>query len=341
MNHPVVSIITPSFNRADIVHETAESIFRQTYPYWEWVIVDDGSTDDSWNVLQTYANKDQRVKIYKRDREPKGACTCRNIAVERSTGEFVLFLDTDDLLASFCLQQRVAAMQRDPGQDFIIFPMLLFKKKTDDTRRLWNTDNGADDLARILYGDPVCQGTGTIWNKKSFERVGMWDEKLMLWQDIELHIRSLLAGCRYNKRLDLPPDIFLRETEVSLSRTGFHSLPKLMSRIKVFEYALKKIREQGLVKKYTLPLQSMYHTIFLNAVKSGHIAESKKLQCLAAQYGILSPLQRKISSRMITLHKYKLYKIPVLYRLLRNGDLFQNHYESTLGQVPYPDQILD
>ena len=98
-----VSIITPSFNRAYILHETAESIFRQTNPNWEWVIVDDGSTDDSWEVINKYAAEDSRVKVFKRDREPKGACTCRNIAVSKATGEFLIFLDTDDLLASFCI----------------------------------------------------------------------------------------------------------------------------------------------------------------------------------------------------------------------------------------------
>src|SRR5579875_652313 len=102
----VVSIITPSFNRADIVGETAASIFNQTYPHWEWVIVDDGSTDNSWEVLQQLAAKDERVKIFRRNREPKGACACRNIAIENCSGEYLIFLDTDDLLASFCLEQR-------------------------------------------------------------------------------------------------------------------------------------------------------------------------------------------------------------------------------------------
>ncbi|HEY9364232.1 MAG TPA: glycosyltransferase family A protein, partial [Chitinophagaceae bacterium] len=126
MNNPVVSIITPSFNRADIIHETAASIFNQTYPFWEWIITDDGSTDNSWEVLNEFAAKDNRVKIYKREKELKGACACRNISVEKSGGDYLIFLDTDDLLASFCLEQRVKAMQEDSKCDFIIFPMLLF-----------------------------------------------------------------------------------------------------------------------------------------------------------------------------------------------------------------------
>ena len=162
----VVSIITPSFNRGYIVEETAASILAQTYPHWEWIIVDDGSTDDSWEVLSKIAAKDQRIKLFKRDRGPKGACACRNIAVEKSTGTYVMFLDTDDVLASFCLEQRVAAMQQHADCDFVIFPMLMFEKNLDDLNVLWNVDNERDDISRILTGDAVCQGTGTSLEKK-------------------------------------------------------------------------------------------------------------------------------------------------------------------------------
>lgn len=67
-----------------------------------------------------------RAFDFSRDREPKGACTCRNIAVENARGRYVLFLDTDDLLAPFCLAQRVAVLDSQPDLDFAVFSMLLF-----------------------------------------------------------------------------------------------------------------------------------------------------------------------------------------------------------------------
>ncbi|MBZ0097708.1 MAG: glycosyltransferase family 2 protein, partial [Taibaiella sp.] len=250
MNNPRISIITPSFNRADVVEETARSIFNQSYSDWEWVIVDDGSTDNSWAVLESFARRDSRVKIYRRDREPKGACTCRNIGVEKSTGDYLLFLDTDDVLASYCLSNRLSAMQEDPGYDFIIFPMLLFKKKVDDLKLLWNIDKAEDDLLRVLKGDAICQGTGTLWKKQSFQKVGMWNEELKLWQDVELHIRSFLFPVRYKKRMDMDPDVYLRISDDSLSRVSYHSEPKLHSRIKVYKYAIEHISVQQQLSKY-------------------------------------------------------------------------------------------
>ena len=159
---PIVSLITPSFNRAEIIQETADSIFNQTYPHWEWIIVDDGSADDSWQKLESYAAKDNRVKIFKRIRQPKGANACRNIAIENCTGQYLVFLDTDDLRASFGLEQRVNALLKDTEADFIYFPTLLFKHKPNDLKLLWNIDKDEDEINRLLTGDPICQGTGNI-----------------------------------------------------------------------------------------------------------------------------------------------------------------------------------
>ena len=65
-----VAIITPSFNRGYIIGETAESVFAQSHENWEWIIVDDGSTDYSWDLIQSYARRDSRVKAIQRDRIP-------------------------------------------------------------------------------------------------------------------------------------------------------------------------------------------------------------------------------------------------------------------------------
>src|SRR5690606_21008508 len=219
--------------------------FNQTYENWEWMIVDDGSTDNSWDVLQSFAARDQRVKIYKRDREPKGACICRNIAVERCSGDYVMFLDTDDLLAPFCLEQRAKAVSEAPDCDFVIFPMLLFKKTPDDLGLLWNIDKDEDDLSRVLKGDAVCQGTGPLWKKRSFVDVGMWNADLKLWQDVELHIRSFLYPVKYKKRLDLSPDVYLRISDDSLSRINYHSAPKLKSRNEVYRYTIDEFAKLG------------------------------------------------------------------------------------------------
>lgn len=339
MNNPRISIITPSFNRADVVEETARSIFNQSYSDWEWVIVDDGSTDNSWAVLESFARRDSRVKIYRRDREPKGACTCRNIGVEKSTGDYLLFLDTDDVLASYCLSNRLSAMQEDPGYDFIIFPMLLFKKKVDDLKLLWNIDKAEDDLLRVLKGDAICQGTGTLWKKQSFQKVGMWNEELRLWQDVELHIRSFLFPVRYKKRMDMDPDVYLRISDDSLSRVSYHSEPKLHSRIKVYKYAIEHISVQQQLSKYMDGLKVMGIDVIISAINGRLYHEAEDLLEVSSRHGIFNKHDLKKVRHYMRARRAKLYKIPILYNIVdRRAKEIAPIADVTIGIIKWPNQ---
>lgn len=336
MSSPVVSIITPSFNRADIVHETAASIFNQSYANWEWIIVDDGSTDNSWEVLQSFALRDARVKVFRREREPKGACACRNIAVSKSSGEYVMFLDTDDLLAPYCLQQRVDACLAKPECDFVIFPMLLFRKEPADLGLLWNIDKDEDDLLRVLYGDAVCQGTGPLWKKKSFIEIGMWDEELKLWQDVELHIRSFLYPVKYHKRMDLQPDVYLRISDDSLSRVGYHAPQKLMSRIEVFKYALEQVASKDKLEMYMEGLRVMGAGVLLSVINGKMYREAAQLMSLTGKHGIFSSDELKRFKRYLLAYNMRLYKIPSLFRLIKTklNDIIQAP-SVTIGTVKW------
>ena len=339
MMYPLVSIITPSFNRADIVHETAQSIFNQTYTNWEWIIVDDGSTDNSWEVLKQFSANDSRVRFFKRDRSPKGACMCRNIAIEKCKGDYLIFLDTDDLMASFCLEQRVKAMHENSQCDFIIFPMLMFKNQPDDMRLLWNIETREDDLIRILKGDPICQGTGTLWKKSSFVRIGMWNVELVLWQDIELHIRSILNNLMYSKRMDLPPDIFLRISDISLSRTAFHSLPKLQSRIQVFSYAVQTIEKQKIFNKYREGLRVMGFDIICSAIRSRHFQNAEDLIKFCERQNVFNSKEVSKFIQLKNIYKLRLYNIPIAAKIWENNvkkiiPSFQTSLTKTKWEVP-------
>lgn len=305
----IVSIITPSFNRATLVTETAESILAQTYPHWEWMIVDDGSTDNSWEVLQGLAARDKRIKIFKRDRGPKGACVCRNIAIERCTGDYLIFLDTDDVMAPFCLEQRVNAMQEQPEMDFIIFSMLLFKKRLNDTNLLWNVDKDEDDLMRILTNDPTCQGTGTLWKKSKFVEIGMWREDLRIWQDMELHIRSYLWPVKHAKRMDLPPDVYLRLSDDSLSRIGYHDLPKVKSRVEVYFYACEQVQKKGVVEKYKRGLREMGCEIGLGMIMQNHFGTAWLFLNRLRHYQVYTKAERRDLRMFLLIHYLKLDKI--------------------------------
>lgn len=115
MKTPLVSIIIPTYNRADLIRETLDSVLAQTYQNWECIILDDGSTDNSSVVIEDYIKKDNRFQYHNRpNNRPKGANACRNVGFEKSKGEFILFFDSDDIFESFCLNDRVSIMCKKP-----------------------------------------------------------------------------------------------------------------------------------------------------------------------------------------------------------------------------------
>jgi glycosyltransferase involved in cell wall biosynthesis len=101
-----VSVITPVFNRADLINRTINSLLSQTYSNWEHIIVDDGSTDNTVKVIEEYAQRDDRIKLFHRGHLTKGANTCRNIGKRESRGDYIIYLDSDATLSSYCVTQR-------------------------------------------------------------------------------------------------------------------------------------------------------------------------------------------------------------------------------------------
>lgn len=287
MTDPLVSILTPSFNREDFIAETLDSIAAQTYPFWENVVVDDGSTDGTKQIIADYAARDSRFKLFDRRSGPKGACTCRNEGVGRSSGKYLLFLDTDDIIEPFCLAQRVAAMEARPDLDFVIFPGLMFERTPHDLGLWWNIDKPEEELSRQFKQDAICQGTGVLWRKDSFERIGMWDTSLMLWQDIDLFFRAFIQGYRYEKRFDLPPDLHNRISQASLSRGSFLAPAKTLSRCEVVKRAVSLLETNGL-KGRKAEARFMTAEIVSGASRSGQHRLAAHMIAWGLRHGVLT-----------------------------------------------------
>ncbi len=107
-----ISIITPCFNAEKYIEETYNSIKAQTHSNWEWVIVDDCSTDRSIKIIDAIRLKDNRVKLFK-NMQNSGAAVTRNSSLDNATGSFVAFLDIDDLWVPTKLEQQVNSMLKN------------------------------------------------------------------------------------------------------------------------------------------------------------------------------------------------------------------------------------
>ncbi|MFH4553877.1 glycosyltransferase family 2 protein [Vibrio alginolyticus] len=105
----LVSIIMPSYNSDGTILESIQSVLSQTYKNWELIIVDDRSTDNTWQVIQTYADKYDNIRVYQ-NKENLGAGASRNFAIKKARGRFIAFLDSDDLWTEDKLSEQIAFM---------------------------------------------------------------------------------------------------------------------------------------------------------------------------------------------------------------------------------------
>ncbi len=110
MSFDLVSIITPSYNCANFIGETIESIIAQTYSNWELLITDDCSTDASREVINDYVKKDSRIKLFSLEKN-SGAGIARNNSIEKASGRFIAFCDSDDRWYPEKLEKQLAFME--------------------------------------------------------------------------------------------------------------------------------------------------------------------------------------------------------------------------------------
>lgn len=208
-----ISIVTPSYNSSDFISATIESVLLQTYENWELIIVDDGSTDNTKSIVAKYVIQDGRIQWFERERSPKGASVCRNIGIEKAAGEFIIFLDADDLLHRDCLLQRMEVAEQFPAYDFYVFNMAILAAGIHSSVRIINKypvqkEHYLDFFLQLLHPWPI---TAPLWRKEVLSAIGGFTESYQRLQDPEMHIRVLLRNnYSFIVLKELSPDCFYR-----------------------------------------------------------------------------------------------------------------------------------
>ena len=114
-HQPLVSIITPAYNAEKYIKETIESVLGQTYKNWELIVVNDGSTDDTEEIIRSF--DDPRVVLL--SQKNSGVSSARNLGIQSSKGEYITFLDADDVLPPESLSVRVQYLESHPDVDLV------------------------------------------------------------------------------------------------------------------------------------------------------------------------------------------------------------------------------
>ncbi|MGC3947716.1 MAG: glycosyltransferase family 2 protein [Chryseolinea sp.] len=163
-----VSIIVPVYNRADIVSETIESVLKQTFSNWQLILVDDGSTDNSWSVLQQFAQRDSRITCVERPKNLiKGANSCRNFGLTMASAPFVKWVDSDDILSENNLAIQLSLI-KNTSLNAVFSQSTFFDTASGKLGNPWSRVVHSNDIIWDYVRNQIRWHTGGVLWRRSF-----------------------------------------------------------------------------------------------------------------------------------------------------------------------------
>lgn len=182
---PLVSIITPYYNAGKYFEQTFNSVLNQTFPYFEWIIVNDGSTNESdVKLLENFSLKDDRIRVF--HKENGGAASARNYGINASVTDIIVFLDADDLIDQRYLEYTYFALKQNPETTWVYTDSLGFGRD----KYLWQKEFSSEAMKseNIL---PYCSAIKKIVFK---EKDLYNNDSKNLWEDYQFWLKLLAKG---------------------------------------------------------------------------------------------------------------------------------------------------
>jgi cellulose synthase/poly-beta-1,6-N-acetylglucosamine synthase-like glycosyltransferase len=182
----LVSIIIPSYNMSDFVPDAVHSVLAQTYSKLEVHVVDDGSTDNTRNVMAQFNNDDRVIYHY---RPNGGVSSARNFGIRAAQGEFIALCDADDLWETHKLEMQLQCFKRQPETGLVYSGVTWVDKKNRAIEAPWNpafySGNVSDKLLQVNF----VSCSSVLVRKSCFDEVGYFDTSLRTCEDFDLWLR--------------------------------------------------------------------------------------------------------------------------------------------------------
>lgn len=224
--NPLISVIVPCYKQAQYLDECLQSVYEQTYPHWECIIVNDGSPDHTEEVAQRWLKKDKRFKyIYK---ENGGLSSARNVGIREARGEWIQFLDSDDLLErnKFYRQSHFF----DKKIDILVSGYRYFEDSEGiSKKRIFGRNQFLPEVV-ILHSDKIDVKqlfkvknpfviSAPLYSKKIFLEIGFFNEELKSLEDWEFNLRCALKNIVFHHiGYDNESKVLIRLHEASMMR---------------------------------------------------------------------------------------------------------------------------
>jgi glycosyltransferase involved in cell wall biosynthesis len=270
----LVSVVIPAYNSARFVHEAVQSALEQTYSNTEIIVVDDGSTDATTRVLEQFRG---RIRyIYQ---ENRGLSAARNAGIAIANGDFVCFLDADDLWAAGKLELQVAFMKqhRDIGLVFTGYekftdngaryaPLYRVATSEKDPAR---TFSGAEAFIRLVHANFIMVSTVMV-RKECFEKTGLFDTSLAAVEDRDMWLR---ISANFN--IACLPAILARKRVHGLNMSA-DQMRQIRSRIQALEKNRALFPEMAPSRTWNKELGKLYLRAGYDSLSRGHRKDARE-----------------------------------------------------------------
>jgi glycosyltransferase involved in cell wall biosynthesis len=264
-----VSIIIPAYNASAYIRETLESVSKQTYSNTETFIIDDGSKDNTVDIIKEYES--DKIKLI--EQENSGACVARNKGIELSSGDYFQFLDADDVISTDKIEKQIEVLAG--SQEYLaVCPTVHFfdgedymkMQARDDSFWVYDNDDPVDFLIRLYGGDGkrgMVQTNAWLTPRKIVDSISPWDEKLLLDQDGEYFAKAVLAskgirttpGLNYYRR-------FIRGGNISDKAYKYENLRSALRSLQLKSEYLGKHTQSD---RYQQAMSTLFMEIAINA----------------------------------------------------------------------------
>lgn len=271
-SQPIITIITPTLNSKEYLIHALESIRAQSYFKIESIVVDGGSTDGTIQI----AEENPIAKVY--TKPGSGIFSALNEGIKVSIGEYIGFLNSDDLFETDTISAIINAIGSNPDLDVIAGKAILFKTNAGGRQEVLNTydfyTGKSLEMRTLMHGVPLMNAH--FFSKRVFEKVGLFDESLPLSADREFMIRVARGGFKYQ----YIPKLFYKyrshDASLTLNKKQINSLQIGREHIQIAGRLLETASSRGEADIYKGWMESASVTAIVAALKARKVPQAVK-----------------------------------------------------------------
>lgn len=308
MTDTIVSVIMPAYNAQDYIAEAIDSVIKQTYRNWELLVINDGSTDNTAEIADTFKLQDNRIKVIHQANKKLGAA--RNAGIKLSIGNWIAFLDADDIWLPQKLERQLQLAFVKPQVGLIFTNGTTFNANSNETAP-YETIYGEltpATMYKLLYKGNYIPVLSVLIKTGHVKAVGLQDESVRACEDWDYWLRC----CLYNVTFYGMDEKLFRYRRHSLNMSNNNDLMRFAKA----SVLLKNFRTHLLGTLEIAALKSFINITICHFLRLGHIAEAQSLNSQMNEV-FANPLRRFSDTLINILKQRSYYLLRTLFKIER------------------------